>query len=289
MDAGMQSGVVDANGQKLYHERHGEGEPLILIMGIGYDATLWHLYQVPALSSHFQLIVFDNRDVGRSSKATLPYTVADMADDVAGLMDGLGIQRAHLLGISLGGMIAQEFALLHPDRLDRLILTGSGAATSRAKFDPILIWNFVKQLDPDGSTFAAQQFLWLFSTGFVRNHAAVEQTLALLASNPNPVSPEAYARQAQAYLQHDALDRLHTVMAPTLVINGAEDRLTPPWIARELADAIPGAEFRLIEGPGASHVLPLERPDDFNRAVLDFLQLARDRRARVSAEMSAPA
>jgi len=93
------SGTVHANGQKLYFEVHGEGPPLVLVMGIGYDATLWTLAQVPALSQMFQVVIFDNRDAGRSSNATGPYTIADMADDVAALMDALDIKRAHLLGL----------------------------------------------------------------------------------------------------------------------------------------------------------------------------------------------
>lgn len=94
----------------------------------------------------------------------------------------------------------------------------------------------------------------------------------MLASNPNPVSAAAFQRQADAYVQHDALDRLGQVTAATLVIAGEQDRLTPPWIMRELAEAIPSARFQLIEGDGSSHVMPLERPDDLNRAVLAFLQ-----------------
>jgi pimeloyl-ACP methyl ester carboxylesterase len=94
----------------------------------------------------------------------------------------------------------------------------------------------------------------------------------MLASNPNPVSPEAYARQADACVKHDALDRVATIKAPTLVITGEQDRLTPPWIGRELADAIPGSKFQLVKGRGTSHVLPLERSDDFNKLVLSFLK-----------------
>jgi len=268
----MKSGTIASNGQELYYEVHGDGAPLVLVMGIGYDATLWGLHQVPALSKEFKVVVFDNRDVGRSSQATGPYKIADMANDVAGLMDGLQIRHAHVLGLSMGGMIAQEFALRHPDRLDRLVLTGTGAAAARAKFDPITIWDFVKQHDPEGLTFAAQQFVWLFSVDFLRNHQAVDETLAMLGSNPNPVSPEAYSRQASAYIQHDVLDRVGKIKATTLVISGERDLLTPPWIGRELADSIPGARFHLVEGPGSSHVLPLERPDDFNRIVSSFLK-----------------
>ena len=268
----MKSGRAECNGQTIYWESHGEGNPLVLVMGIGYDATLWGLHQVPFFSERFQTIVFDNRDVGRSSQASRAYTIADMADDVAGLLDSLGIAKAHLLGLSMGGMICQEFALRHSSRIDKLVLTGTGAAPARAMFDPISIWSFVRAHDSEGLTFAAQQFLWLFSQSFLRNHEAVNQTMQMIASNPNPISAEAFQRQAAAYVKFDALNRLGQVTAPTIVISGEQDRLTPPWISREVADAIPNAKYLLVEGEGSSHVLPLERPDDFNLAALTFLQ-----------------
>jgi 3-oxoadipate enol-lactonase len=265
------SGTVHANGQELYFEIHGEGPPLVLVMGIGYDATLWTLAQVPALSRMFQVVTFDNRDVGRSSLATGRYTIGDMADDVAALMDALDIRRAHLLGLSMGGMIAQEFALRHAGRLHRLVLSGCGAAPARSVFDPIRTWNWVKAADPTGEVFAGQQLTWLFSNAFLRNTDAVQQTLSLLTSNPHPVALEAYDRQAQAYLHYDALDRLGDIESPTLVIVGEQDLLTPPWICREVADRIPGAQFEIITGDGSSHVVPIERPDAFNDLVTTFL------------------
>jgi 3-oxoadipate enol-lactonase len=266
-----QSGTVQANGQELYYELHGEGPPLVLVMGIGYDSSLWTLAQVPVLSTQFQVILVDNRDAGRSSKAGQPYKIADMADDLAGLLDALGIQRSHLLGLSMGGMIAVEFALRHGDRLDRLVLAGTGAAPGRSAVDPIQVWSWVKANDATGEVFGGQQFVSLFSTAFLRNHEAVRDTAELLASNPYPMSPEAYGRQADAYRQFDALDRLAAIKAPTLVVVGEQDLLTPPWIAREVAEAIPGARFEVIRGDGSSHVVPIECPDEFNRLVLKFL------------------
>ena len=265
------TGTVRANGQELYFEIHGEGPPLVLIMGIGYDATLWTIAQVPALSRSFQVVIFDNRDAGRSSKATEPYGIADMADDVAALMDGLAIARAHVLGLSMGGMIAQELALRHASRLDRLVLSGSSAAPARVAFDPIRTWSWVKRADETGEVFAGQQFTWLFSTSFLRNLAAVQQTIAMLTSNPNPIGADAYERQAQAYLRHDALDRLAGITSPTLVVAGEQDLLTPPWICREVADRIPGCEFVIIRGDGSSHLVPIERPQEFNQLVTAFL------------------
>ena len=96
------SGTVRTNGQELYYEIHGDGPPLVLVMGIGYDSSLWTLQQVPELSTRFQVVLLDNRDAGRSSRADHPYTIADMADDVAGLLDALDIHRTHLLGLSMG-------------------------------------------------------------------------------------------------------------------------------------------------------------------------------------------
>jgi 3-oxoadipate enol-lactonase len=266
-----QSGTVQTNGQELYYELHGEGPPLVLVMGIGYDSSLWTLEQVPVLSTQFQVILVDNRDAGRSSKAHHPYKIADMADDLAGLLDALGVQRSHVLGLSMGGMIAQEFALRHGDRLDRLVLAGTGAAPARSAVDPIQIWSWVKANDPTGEVFGGQQFVSLFSTAFLRDHDAVRNTAELLASNPYPMSPEAYGRQADAYREFDALDRLAAITAPTLIVVGEQDLLTPPWIAREVAEAIPGARFEVIRGDGSSHVVPIECPDEFNRLVSDFL------------------
>jgi 3-oxoadipate enol-lactonase len=265
------SGTVHANGQQLYYEVHGNGPPLVLVMGIGYDSSLWTLAQVPALSTQFQVVLVDNRDAGRSSKVSHPYRIADMADDLDGLLDALGIPQCHLLGLSMGGMIAQEFALRHADRLDRLVLTGTGAAPARAAVDPIEIWSWVKANDGTGKVFGGQQFVSLFSTAFLRNHHAVHDTAELLASNPYPMSHKAYARQADAYRRFDALDRLGAITAPTLVVVGEQDLVTPPWIAREVADAIPGARFEVIRGDGSSHVVPIERPEDFNGLVSDFL------------------
>jgi pimeloyl-ACP methyl ester carboxylesterase len=240
-------------------------------MGIGYDSTLWTLAQVPALSKDFQVVIFDNRDAGKSSKATAPYTISDMSDDVAGLMEALNIEKAHILGISMGGMIAQDFAIRHHQRVERVVLTGCGAAPARVVFDPIQTWAWVKAHDTSGEVFAGQQFTWLFSHAFLSNKEAVRQTLQMLSNNPNPVGAEAYGRQAQAYLAYDGVDCLAQIKAPTLVMVGEQDLLTPPWVCRQVASKIPGAKFEVITGDGSSHVMPIERADDFNALVTRFL------------------
>lgn len=281
-----ESGRVRTNMQDLYYEIEGEGDPLVLIMGIGYDSSLWQLHQVPALARHFRVITLDNRDAGRSSRAGAPYTIADMADDVAGLLDALDVRAAHVLGLSMGALIAQEFAVRHADRLMRLVLSGPDSAPARQAFHPIAVWNWVKASDRSGAWFAAQQFTCLFSTAFLRDSAAVEQTVAFLAGNRHPVIPEAYARQAGAYLAYDPGERLAGIRARTLIVVGEQDLLTPPWLAREVAAAIPGARLEIIAGDGASHVLPLERPDDFNALVVRFLSAA-DREAHARSRVPA--
>jgi pimeloyl-ACP methyl ester carboxylesterase len=256
---------------EIHYDTSGEGRPVVLLMGIGYDSSLWGLHQVPAFSRSAYTVTLDNRDSGRSSRCRADYEIADMADDVVAVLDDLGLKRASVVGISMGGMIALDLALAHPERVDRLVLSGTGAATARAMFDPISSWSFVKRHDDNGLAFAAQQLVWLFSTDFARDHAAVDQTLTMLGQNPHPMDADAYERQAAAYVKHDVADRLSEIRAPTLVIAGERDRLTPPWICREVADGIEGARFELVGGPGSSHVLPLERPEDFNEIVTTFL------------------
>ena len=126
------SGTVRTNGQELFYEIHGDGPALVLLMGIGYDSSLWTLQQVPVLCTRSVLSSLTTV-MPAAARADHPYTIADMADDVAGLLDALDIHRTHLLGLSMGSMIGMEFALRHANRLDRLVLAGPGAAPARAR------------------------------------------------------------------------------------------------------------------------------------------------------------
>ena len=213
-------------------------------MGIGYDSSLWTLQQVPALSTRFRVVLLDDRDAGRSSRADHPYDIADMADDLAGLLDALDIRRTHLLGLSMGSMIGMEFALRHADRLDRLVLAGPGAAPARSTVDPISIWNWVKSRDPGGEIFGSQQFTWLFSSTFLRKPGSGPGDGRPAGQQSKPGRARGLRPPVQAYLRFDALDRLGDIQAATLVIVGEQDLLTPPWIAREVAAGIPGARLR---------------------------------------------
>jgi pimeloyl-ACP methyl ester carboxylesterase len=241
---------------------------LILIAGLGGDVTTWQL-QTPALSDHFRVIVFDNRDAGRSSLATGAYTTADMAEDTAGLMDGLGIDKAHVLGASMGGTIAQELALAYPDRIQKLILYCTMGQFGRFHLSPIHVWKELRRQDAGGTLFAKDVLNWCMTQRFLMDSEAVDEMVELFCNPPYPVPPEAYCRQADALCRFDRLDRLKNLQTPTLVLVGAEDILTPPWAARELASQIPDAELKVLDRGG--HCLLWEIPEEFNRTVIGFL------------------
>lgn len=265
----MESGYVETNGQKLYYEIHGEGEPLFLIMGLGGDATGW-MFQIPEFSKYFKVIAFDNRDVGRSSQAKAPYSIGDMAEDTAGLMDALGIKQAHIVGGSMGGAIAQELVLQHPDKVRKLILACTMGQFARFRIHMLEPAVFIKEHDPSNKVFLTEMLFQCMTHNFLKNSEAVDKMLNLMLNPPFPQSTEAFIRQANAIRTFDALDRLDAVKALTLVLVGDQDILTPPWAARELAGAIPGAKLQILEGGG--HGFFWEIPEKTNQAVIRFLK-----------------
>jgi 3-oxoadipate enol-lactonase len=265
---------------ELYYEEHGSGDPLLLIMGLGADSVAW-LFQVPEMSKHYRTIVFDNRGVGRSAKPPGPYTIAQMADDTAGLLDAMGIARTHVVGVSMGGMIAQELALRHPTRVRSLVLActyakpdndieqtrqlgveqlgGSVSPQGEIQVD-------LSQLDP--MAFFQMLLPLAFNQSFIENE--LPKLMEVFAGAlQHGFSMEAILSQVSAVMSHDTTDRLHQIGAPTLVITGDNDRLVPPRCSDVLAARIPGA--RLAKIPGGSHGFNFETPDVFNREVLAFL------------------
>jgi pimeloyl-ACP methyl ester carboxylesterase len=255
----MENGYVEANGQNLYYEIHGKGKPLIMIQGLGTDITAW-AFQIPVFQEHFKVIAFDNRDIGRSSQAISPYSIADMAEDTASLMDALGIKQAYVLGVSMGGMIAQELVLRHPGKVRKLVLGSTVAQVARFHVSILEPWKWIKQHDLDNEVFPIELIIWNMTQNFLKNAEAVDQMIGWLRNPPFPVLPEAFGRQVDAVRTFDALDRLSALKVPTLVLVGDQDILTPPWICRELAEAISGAKLQVIEG--GAHSFFLEIPDN---------------------------
>jgi pimeloyl-ACP methyl ester carboxylesterase len=260
--------TVPVNGIDLHYVEVGAGEPLVLLMGFGGDHLSWG-FQLNAFAARHRVIAFDNRGSGRSSAPDVPYTTRLMADDALALMDRLGIDGAHVLGVSLGGMIAQELALARPDRVRSLQLHCTAARPDRymlALLDNLKAVRAVLGREPAQRAMA----LWLFApTTFNERPEFVETMLYAARTQPYPQSDVGFARQGDAIVSHDALDRLAALTCPTLVTVGAEDALAPLRFAREIARALPHAELHTI--PAAGHAAFWEKPAEFNTLCLDFL------------------
>ena len=263
----------------IYYETAGSGEPLLLIMGLGADANAW-VRQTPVLSTRYRTIVFDNRGVGRSSKPPGPYSTAQMADEAAALLEHLDIDHAHVVGMSMGGMIAQEVALRHPQRVGTLTLacTYSQPGIGERELRTQTLAGFgVNGGDGNGHGVLAgldpfvilQQMLpVLFSERFIRDELA-SLLPVLTAGLAHGFDIEALLAQVAACMAHDTTDRLHRIAVPTLVLTGTEDRLVSPRHSETLAARIPGA--RLVHIHDGRHGLNLELADAFNAEVLHFL------------------
>ena len=286
------SGKVEVNDIKIYYEIHGEGEPLLLIEGLGYSSWMW-FSQIPAFSREYKVIVFDNRGVGNTDKPDSEYTIETMADDAAGLLKALGLDSAHVLGVSMGGFIAQELALKYPDMVRSLVLvsTSFGGVGSMPRGSNL--WNtFIKLwgLMPDVLEFSNKGSVPLplinsigltpkekiryglslaFTPEYFKNHAEeIDRIVDWRLSNPQP--PYAWKRQFMAGINFDATDRVSQIKAPTLVVTGSEDRVTPPERSKRLAEEIPNSRLIILEGTG--HLLSIEQAEEFNEIVLSFLQ-----------------
>lgn len=251
-------------------------EPLVLIMGWGGDHTAW-AFQVPALSQHHRVVLFDNRGAGQTSQPDIPYTIPAMASDTLGLLDALGIGSAHICGLSMGGIIAQEIALSHPARVRTLQLH-----CTLGRLDAWLGFRgegmrWIRSLD-DREGFARMLLPWVLSPKTFNDRSElVEVLLARALDNPYPTSLVGLTRQAQAMEGYSTLDRLGTIRVPTLITAGADDIMVPLAFSRELHALIPGAE--LVTIPDAGHLHMIEQPERFNATVLDFLARHRGRRA----------
>jgi 3-oxoadipate enol-lactonase len=256
----------------IYYEIHGKGEPLVLIYGYAGHSGLW-FQQIPVLSKKYRVIAFDNRGVGRSDKPDTPYTMAMMAGDIAGLLDIIGIDAAHIFGISMGGMIAQHFALNYPQRVISLILGCTfcgGVHSIQAKPESIAtLFDFERLKRMTREEVARQAMPFCFSQEFIeKNPDIVDKRVAKQLEYPTPA--HGAARQVEAVTGHDTYELLPKIKSPTLVIAGDNDRLIPVENSRILASRIPEAELVIIKGAG--HEFFIEVAEEANKKVLDFLR-----------------
>ncbi len=264
-------GEAEVNGINIYYREYGEGEPLLLIMGLSANADWWGDEFLRPLAKRFRVVTYDNRGAGRSGKPEGPYPIPLMAEDAAGLMDHLGWESAHVMGASMGGMIAQELALDHPERVRRLVLL----CTNCGGREQVLASPEVYQLlntPRDGITdedIVRMSMPLLFPQKYIdENPRLMEEVLRtfLIA----PIQPRCFVWQIMGITRWSCHSRLAGLRHPTLIVTGTEDVLIPPENSRILADAIP--DSRLVEIEGAGHGLQAMFPAEVAGEVIAFLE-----------------
>ncbi len=262
-------------GRKLAYDEACPANPadakgaILLLTGLGSKRLGW-ARQLEVFGREYRTIAMDHRDTGDSDEVAEDYTPADLADDAAALLSALGIARAHVVGISLGGFTALQFALRHPDQLDKLVLvsTSAGGRTHVAA-SPEILALLMPAPGLEVGERAIHTYSRIMAAEFVAAHPEELERIAETARY-RPQSSAGYMRQLHATLAHDVVDSLHRITAPTLIIHGAADPLVPPQNGAYLAAQIPGARHIIYHGVG--HIPIVERADDFNRDVLAFLQ-----------------
>lgn len=260
--------IAHVNDIDLNYRLEGEGEQtVVLINGLADDLVSWDL-QVPALlAAGHRVLRFDNRGIGESSAPAGPYTSRMLADDAKALVDHLGLTDFHLMGVSMGGMIAQEYALAYGRDLRSLTLACTYAAPGEFCSRMFAMWDELARAM--GVPFVMRDVtLWAFTVPFfeTRTGDAVEFEDAMAAL---PMSLEAYLSQLHVIQEHDTTDRLGQVSVPTLVLAGEEDILIPVRLSQRLHEGIPGCRWATVPG---GHACLWESPEPFNATFLDFVQ-----------------
>jgi len=254
---------------KLYHEIAGQGHPVILIAGYASDLTQWDLVR-PILSSHFQLILIDNRCVGRSPCPNAPFTLDDLATDVVELIDKLHLQQPHVIGSSMGSCITQILAHRYPKKIDKIVLAHTfWRSTPVAKAS----LGFGIHLRESGAPLRLQAeaiLPWIFSNNFIDNPQTASLFFDAVEKNPYPPSLEGMKRQFEALSNFNSSAWLSQIKKPTLVICGDEDLFCPMHETLELTKQIPHAKLHVFKR--SAHAAALEHPDEFSQAVLKFLK-----------------
>ena len=256
--------LAKVNSINISYQVEGEGDPLVMIMGFAGGRSGW-MRQIRFFRKYYRVITFDNRGAGKSDRPPGPYSTRIMADDTVKLMDLLGIGQAHIMGLSMGGMIAQELAINYPNRVMKLVLASTYACQDETSGDTAQQARFL-QLTPEKRVGAMVSLA--FNRPFYR---FVIGLLAGIATRFTKAPVDAGTEgQSEACRKHNTLERLSSITAPTLVIVGTRDRLIKPVSSRVIADRIPNA--KLVEVEGGSHYLSFEMNNVFNREVLSFLR-----------------
>lgn len=260
---------IIANGIEIGYQDRGSGEPLVLVMGLGASSLKWEPH-IACYERHFRVLAIDNRGSGRSSRPVCEaYSIADMAADVIALLDALGIERAHVNGISMGGAVAQYLAIYYPERVRSVILTNTFPRCNVSFRRSIkFLRDSIEQLD--GKTFGRIVQWIIYASAFQeRNEAFMLDAEANDADAANPMPAYAYKAQCNAILAFDELKNLGRIKAPVLVVAGESDLFVPVPLTMEMVGAIPGCRLHMVKDGG--HVQHWEDLEGYNRVTLDFL------------------
>ena len=260
------------NGINMYYEVQGKGVPLVMIQGFAGNHQAW-FFQTPVFRKYYKVIIFDNRGIGRTEKSSEPYTIRTMADDVIGLMDYLNIDKVHVLGMSLGGIVAQEIAISYPERVIKLVLGSTFADIERNDVHPELmkalgIREGDASVDIRNIDFRKLMNFMVSSAFNKRLYRMVQLPLSKLSMRS--IDASGYLEQMRAVTSYSTVDRLHQIKAPTLVITGTGDRIISPSMSDLIASKI--ANARLVKVKGGSHAFFMEMRGRFNKEVLEFLR-----------------
>jgi pimeloyl-ACP methyl ester carboxylesterase len=259
---------VSVPGVDLWVDQAGNGDDVVFIAGLADEGSCW-AGQAEELSGSYRVTTFDNRAVGRSSTPEGDYRIVDFAKDTAAMMQELGIYRAHVVGSSMGGAIAQELVLRHPEIVRSLVLHGTWCASDRHFCEVVRGWQMMAHAAPTPHDFFVAVNVW-FVKPRIYNDGTIDEWAADADGNPHAQTVDAFFRSAEALLAHDTRDRLDQISCPTLVTVGSLDICTPERFARQLVELIPGAELHVFEGAG--HMPYVEDPPSFTEVVGRFLR-----------------
>ncbi len=264
--------TVNIAGTELYYERRGAGQPLLLIQGLGGNSLHWGEGFLGGLEDGFELVLYDHRGAGRSGPLEGEHTIADLAADAVGLLDALEIETAHVVGISMGGMVAQELVLQAPERVRTLTLGCTFPGGREATMTDMTVVGMLAEavLSGDQERTMRVGYEVMIAAEYGEQEGAYELYSELAAQYPAP-TPVLMA-QLSAIMGHDTSQRLGEIETPTLVIHGTEDRLMDVSNGKLIARLIPGARLELLEGSG--HMFFWEQPERSARLVREHAAAA---------------